>query len=138
MAASAREHLLLGILQADPNAIVRFIPPNKIEEIRAEVEKGIFVNAPIPSHIDVPLSSEGERIHTFALAEADTWGHRHVDIGHLIAAVLREENGKAGQILRSAGLSLEAVRQQLSLDEAETVACCFADRARSACAPPKA
>lgn len=80
----------------------------------------MVVNPPIPSHTEIPLSAAGEQIHLFTLEEADVWGHRRVDTGHLVAGMLREQSGVAGQILRSAGLSLEAVRQELSLGEAET------------------
>ena len=114
------EHLLLGILQSDPNVITSLLPSMTTDDLRSEVEKGMAVNAPLPPNIDIPLSAAGEQIHTFALEEADSFGHRRVDIAHLLAGMLREENGVAGQILRAAGLSLEAVRQQLKLGEAET------------------
>ena len=78
------------------------------------------VKSLILTTVEIPLSGHCKRILAFAMEEAEVLFHRHVNIGHLIAAMLREENGKAGQILRSAGLSLDAVRQQLSLDEAET------------------
>ena len=114
------EHLLLGILRVDADAIGRFLATKTTDEIRAEVEKGIVVKPEIPRHIDIPLSTEGEQILTFAAQERYRFGHRRVDIAHLVAAMLREEKGVAGQVLRSAGLSLEAVRQHLMLAEAKT------------------
>ena len=116
------EHLLLGILKEAPNIIPRFLPSKTNAEIRAEVEKGIVVKPKIPTTVDIPISKEGARILTLALEEAKMLGHRYVGVEHLLLGVLREEEGVAGQILRLAGLNVEAVRlrQQLSLGEAET------------------
>ena len=114
------EHLLLGILRVDADAIRRFLPSKTTDEIRTEVEQGMVVKPEIPKNIDIPLSAEAAQILTLAAEEADTFGHRRVDIAHLIAGMLREDKGVAGHILRSAGLNLEAVRQHLRLGEAET------------------
>ena len=114
------EHLLLGIMRVDADAIGRFLVSKSTEDIRAEVEKGIAVKPAIPSNIDIPLSTEGEEILKFAAQETYRFGHRRVDIAHLIAGMLREEKGVAGKVLRSAGLNLDAVRQHLRLGEAET------------------
>ena len=115
------EHFLLGILRADPDIIRRFLPSKTNDEIRAEVAKGIAVTAKIPKHVDIPLSEESERIIlTYAAEEADTLGHRDVDIDHLLLGIVREEDGTAGQILRSAGLSVAAMREQMLLDETAT------------------
>ena len=114
------EHLLLGILRVDAGAIGRFLASKTTDDIRADVEQGIVVKPEIPPHIDIPLSAEDEQILTFAAEEADTFGHRRVDIAHLIAGMLREDKGVAGHILRSAGMNLDAVRQHLRLGEAET------------------
>src|ERR1051326_6259297 len=114
------EHLLLGMLEADPNVIRLLLPSKTAAQIRAEVEKGGVKKPEVPTHIDVPLSDENVQILTFASEEVDTLGHHRGDIAHLVAGMLREEKGVAGHILRSAGLSLETVRQQLRLGEAET------------------
>ena len=114
------EHMLLGILAADPSVIVLLLPSKNTEEIRAEVKQAMVVKPAIPATVDIPLSNEGAQILTFASEEKHALRHRRVDIAHLIAGMLREDNGVAGQILRSAGLSLAAVRQHLRLGEAET------------------
>jgi ATP-dependent Clp protease ATP-binding subunit ClpC len=114
------EYLLLGMLESDASVIRLLLQSKTTEEIRAEVEKGIVRKPEIPLNIDVRLSAEGEAILSFASEEAETLRHQRIDIAHLVAGMLREQNGVAGQVLRSAGVSLEAVRQQLSLGEAET------------------
>jgi ATP-dependent Clp protease ATP-binding subunit ClpC len=107
------EHLVLGILKEDPNTIPRFLPSKTNEDIRAEVEKGIVVKTKIPTTVDIPVSKEGARILTLALEEAKLLGHPYVGVEHLLLGVLREEDGMAGQILRSAGLDLAGMRGQV-------------------------
>ena len=114
------EHLLLGILREDSNIVRRFLPSKTNDDIRVEVERGIVVKAKIPTNVDIPLSEQSERIIlTYAMDEADTSGHRDVDVDHLLLGVVREEDGVAGQILRSAGLNLAAMRQRLDEAAAE-------------------
>ena len=107
------EHVLLGILREDPNVIARFLPSKTNEDIRAEVEKGIVAKPKIPTSIDIPLSKGSERILAHAMEEAEMLGHPEVEVEHLLLGVVREEDGAAGQILRSAGLNVIAMRQQL-------------------------
>jgi len=47
------------------------------------------------------------------MEEAEMLGHPEVEVEHLLLGVVREEDGAAGQILRSAGLNVIAMRQQL-------------------------
>jgi len=107
------EHVLLGILREDPNVIARFLPSKTNEDIRAEVEKGIVAKPKIPTSIDIPLSKGSERILAHAMEEAEMLCHPEVEVEHLLLDVVREEDGAAGQILRSAGLNVIAMRQQL-------------------------
>jgi len=107
------EHVLLGIFREDPNVIARFLPSKTNEDIRAEVEKGIVAKPKIPTSIDIPLSKGSEPILAHAMEEAEMLGHPEVEVEHLLLGVVREEDGAAGQILRSAGLNVIAMRQQL-------------------------
>ena len=75
------EHLLLGILQVGANLIGQFLPSKTTDDIRAEIERRMVVKPEIPTHIDIPLSTEGQQILTFALEEADTWA--------IVASILR-------------------------------------------------
>ncbi|PYR98303.1 MAG: hypothetical protein DMG16_21210 [Acidobacteria bacterium] len=106
------EHLLLGILRENPNVIPRFLPSKTNEDIRTEVERGIAVKPKIPPSVDIPLSKGSERILAYAMEEAEMLGHPNVEVEHLLLGIVRED-GTAGQILRSAGLNVIAMRQQL-------------------------
>jgi len=103
------EHLLLGILLEDPDVISRFLPSKTANEIRAEV----VVSAPV----EIGLSLYCKRILAYAAEEAERLHHRHIDLGHLLIVVVREEDGIAGEILRSAGLNIINMREQMLSDE---------------------
>jgi len=118
------EHLLLGLLREDPNVIPRFLPSKTAKDIRAEVEHRLpKTNASTniaSTAIDIPLSNPCKRILAYAAEEAERLRHRHVNAGHVLIGVVREEDGIAGEILRSAGLNVINMRQQMLLDETAT------------------
>jgi ATP-dependent Clp protease ATP-binding subunit ClpC len=106
------EHFLLGILCADPNVIGRFLPSKTDKDIRADVERRIPKENASTS-IDIPLSNPCKRILAYAAEEAERLRHYRIDVGHLLIGVVREEDGVASQILRSAGFNVVDMRQQM-------------------------
>ena len=113
------EHLLLGLLREDADVIGRFLLSKTANDIRAEVEKRI-AQRNVSTSIDPPLSLYCKRTIAYAAEEAERLSHRHINTDHLLIGVVREEDGMAGQILRSAGLTVAAMRRQVRLDEAAT------------------
>src|SRR5579872_1196506 len=61
------EHLLLGLLRADPS-LVKWIPeePSGGERIRAEIERRIVRGERFGSGVEVPLSTEGKLVLNLA------------------------------------------------------------------------
>ena len=111
------EHLLLGILQEDPDVISRFPPSKTAKEIRAEIESRIAKNT-ASTRIEIPLSFLCKVILAYSAEEAERLHHRHINVDHVLIGVVREEDGVAGQILRFAGLNVVAMRQRMRSDEA--------------------
>src|SRR5438128_1729463 len=114
------EHLLLGILREDPNIIRRFLPSKTNDEIRAEVEKGSRQSKNTHTRRYSTVWESERIILTYAVEETDTSGHHDVDIDHLLLGIVREKDGVAGQILRSEGFNVAAMRQRMPSDEAAT------------------
>src|SRR6266704_3493288 len=108
------EHLLLGILQEDPNVVGRFLP-SKTDEIRAEIESRIAKNI-ASTRIEIPLSFPCKVILAYSAEEAERLHDRHINVDHLLIGVVREEDGVAGQILRSARLNVAAMRERMRSD----------------------
>ena len=113
------EHFLLGILREDADVIGRFLPSRRAEDIRAEVEKHI-AKPNVSTSIDPPLSLYCKRTIAYAAEEAERLSHRHINTDHLLIGVVREEDGMAGQILRSAWSNVAAMWRQMRLDEVAT------------------
>jgi len=113
------EHFILAILHEDPNLIGRFLPSKTTKEIRVGMEKRL-VKTEASTSIDIPLSLYCKRILAYGAEEAERLGHRHIDVDHLFIGVVREEDGTAGQILRSAGLNVVDMRQRMHLNDAAT------------------
>src|SRR3989442_15982900 len=113
------EHLLLGILHEDSDGIWRFLPSRTAKDIRAEVESRLTKRNESAS-IDIPLSLYCKRILAYGAEEAERLHHRRINLEHIFMGVVREEDGTAGQILRSAGLNVINMREQMVLDETAT------------------
>ena len=113
------EHLLLGILHEDPDVIGRFLPSKTPMEIRAEIESRI-AKCTASTRIEIPLSFLCKVILAYSAEEAERLHHRHINVDHFLIGVVREEDGTPGQILRSAGLNVNNMREQMLLDETAT------------------
>jgi len=108
------EHFLLGLLREDQQGLQRFLPASTtIEEIRRQIEDQVAILEKTSTSIDLPLSDECKRILSHAADESDGLGHPYVDTGHLMLAILCEENCLAAKILKGLGLELKSVREEL-------------------------
>ena len=113
------EHILLGIVHEDPDVIWRFLPSRTAKDIRAEVESRLTKrNESAP--IEIPLSLYCKRILAYGAEEAERLHHRRINLEHIFMGVVREDDGTAGQILRSAGLNVINMREQMLLDVTAT------------------
>jgi RNA polymerase sigma factor (sigma-70 family) len=120
------EHVLLGLVtEGDPDTgllsrsvavklLVRLGLPH--ERVRREVEPHLTPGSG-PLDQDPKLTDEGRRVVDLAYEAAketepdpDRW---YVGTEHLLLALLREEHGVAGQILRDLGASPDAVLREL-------------------------
>ena len=111
------EHLLLGILHEDPDVIGRFLPSKTPMEIRAEIESRI-AKCTASTRIEIPLSFLCKVILAYSAEEAERLHHRHINVDHVLIAVVRAEDRVAGQILRFAGFNVVAMRHRIRSDEA--------------------
>jgi ATP-dependent Clp protease ATP-binding subunit ClpC len=73
------EHLLLGLLREDQAFVARFLGETKVDsEIRTEIESRIERSEPFPTSVEVPLSTDSEKVLNLAGEEAERLGHRHI------------------------------------------------------------
>src|SRR5579872_1135484 len=106
------EHLLVGVLAADPSLIqrypglVEFAPPARpLPDLTSPLE-------PTPRR-DLPLSHECKRVLAYAAEESERLGHDHIGAEHILLGMLREDTSRAAGMLHQAGLEFDPLRQQM-------------------------
>ena len=109
------EHLLLGILREENDTFAKWFPGQiNVEELRAEIERRINRGEPIPTAVDVLLTTESKKVLNFAVAAAEKLVHRPVDTVHMLIGILRVEESLAALILTSHGVKLGLIEAQLA------------------------
>jgi ATP-dependent Clp protease ATP-binding subunit ClpC len=59
------------------------------------------------------FTNQSRRAVVLAQEEATRLDHNHIGTEHVLAGIVREERGTAGRVLRSADVTLDAVRRQI-------------------------
>lgn len=96
----ATEHLLLGVLR-ESRELRGYL---KIDgEQLAERLRSPIVREKVPTAVDLPLDDFCKRALGHAAEEADRLNHRHIGSEHLLLGIMREERGRAAQVLREMG-----------------------------------
>jgi hypothetical protein len=108
------EHLLLGVLREDRNAVTRFLGPRAAEDIRNEIESRLAVKEKVSTSVDLPLAPACKRILAYSAEEVERLRHNHIGVEHLLLGILREEGTIAAQVLDGRGLKLNSTREELA------------------------
>lgn len=113
------EHLLLGLLREGEGIGAKALLSLGIdlEKVRIEVTKMIGQNAEHKEGADgdLPITPRAKKVFNLAFDEARLQGVNYVGTEHLLLALIREEEGVAGQVLISMGIRLDDVREQVIL-----------------------
>jgi len=108
------DHLLLGLLQAEPQAVLRFSKSGETEE---SMRQRFIARAPggakRPESDEIPFSRPMVQALERARIEADQLGDATIRPEHLLLGVLVEPSGVCGTALEEAGVTIHAVREYL-------------------------
>lgn len=107
------EHILLGLVR-ERHGVGAFALERlgvSLEAVRASVEQIVGPHQETLSD-QLSFSPDGRRVLEQSLREALQLGHSHIGSEHLLLALIREKDSKAGQALRDLGVELNQVRQQ--------------------------
>jgi ATP-dependent Clp protease ATP-binding subunit ClpC len=109
------EHMLLGLLRADkgPTPHLFAIANLSYSDARARIRSHWGVRPQVPTSVELPFSDQTERIVMYAIEEADRLGHKYIGTGHLLLGVLRQDSSFAAAMLRSHGMTIEDLREQI-------------------------
>lgn len=117
--AIGTEHILLGLLREGEGIGAKALLSLGIDlnKVRQEVNKMIGQNSAYQEGTvgDLPITPRAKKVFNLAFDEARLQGVNYVGTEHLLLALLREEEGVAGQVLISMGVRLDEVREQVML-----------------------
>jgi len=120
------EHLFLGILRdGEGLAIDALITLGaELYELRMAVEKSIRNEKPAPlaDPDSLPLLKSAERILKLVYLEAKAMKDKTIDTGHLLLAILKDENNYATRYLIENGITYNKVKHELVNTEPESKA----------------
>lgn len=115
--AIGTEHILLGLLKEGEGVGARALLSMGVDldRVRSEVTRVIgqgTAEAEAPDG-DLPVTPRAKKVFNLAFDEARLQGVNYVGTEHLLLALLREEEGVAGQVLIEMGVRLEQLLFQL-------------------------
>lgn len=108
------EHLLLGLLREERGLVYRWVPNLQLESVRQKITERSERHDPIPTNVDLPLSSDAKNALDYAAKEADRLAHRHIGTEHLLLGLLDEANSFAAALMREAGADVDRLRLQIA------------------------
>jgi ATP-dependent Clp protease ATP-binding subunit ClpC len=117
------EHILLGLLRESDEIVEQLLEHFRIDAstLRADLV-GPEIAGEASTSGELPLSDGSRRVLLLAAHEAEVLGHMSVGNEHLLLGILRLEGCPAARVMASHGMTLFAVREELSevLRERET------------------
>lgn len=118
------EHILLGLLR-DSDCVASQVLKNlgvDLNEARRSVED--IIGGDEKPSIQIGLTLQAKRVIELAVGEVRSRGHSSINTGHLLMALLQEENGVAMHVLETLDISLENLRSELvrTLDQGQGAA----------------
>lgn len=113
------EHLLLGLLSLGQGIAINVIQKIglDLDSVRQAVEKQVGVGSQNEAKPNtIPYTPRVKRVLALASKEAKNLNHSYVGTEHLLLGLLREGDGIASRVLKSLGIDLETVRQEILLE----------------------
>ncbi|MDW8071245.1 MAG: ATP-dependent Clp protease ATP-binding subunit, partial [Anaerolineae bacterium] len=116
------EHLLLGLVREENGVAVRVLRELNVDpqQVREMIERTVG-RGQRAIQGKLTLTPRTKRVIELAVDEARRMGHHYIGTEHLLLGIVREGEGVAVEILKSLGVSLEAVRAQTAKVIVESV-----------------
>lgn len=117
------EHLLLGMLREGEGLAIDILESFDIDlmHLRKLIEDRIRTNDQVIADTDnVPLYKTAERALKLVYLEAKSFSNNTINTGHLILAILKDENSLVTQILSEFDVDYDDVRIEMESKQKET------------------
>jgi ATP-dependent Clp protease ATP-binding subunit ClpC len=106
------EHLFLGLLRENMYLFPEFPPGTDLASVRLELF-GPPPSQTVPQTVDLPLTESAQRVLQRSAHERYSLKHDRVTSGHLLLAILAEEESDACAFLKRQGIQREQVITRL-------------------------
>lgn len=117
------EHLFLGILREGEGIAIDVMVTlgANLYELRKDIEGILHPSGPIKiTHTDnIPLLKSSERILKLVYLEAKSLSKTTIDTGHLLLAILKDENGSVSKVLSNHDIVYDNVRKELEKESTD-------------------
>lgn len=109
------EHLLLALVKEGSGVGANVLKGLGVDlrKVRLEVEKLLRNGPATVTTGELPQTPRAKKVMEYAITEAKGLGHNYVGTEHLLLAMLRENEGVAGQVLSGLNLRYDGVRKEL-------------------------
>jgi heme-degrading monooxygenase HmoA len=109
------EHLVLGVLRAAPQSILRFISGTaNAVSLRTALERAAAIGGKISTSVEIPFSPACKSALEQTPLEADAAKNVWIAPVHIVLGVMVRTEGAAARILAEAGLTAAAIREHLA------------------------
>jgi len=119
------EHLFLGILREGEGIAIDVLVTlgANLYELRKEVEGLLNPSGPIKvtRNDNIPLLKTSERILKLVYLEAKSLSKTTIDTGHLLLAILKEENGNVSKVLGHHDIDYKNVRYEMEKENHDSI-----------------
>ncbi len=109
------DHLLVGILRERSSLGARVLAELDADEQRAELEVRVLHPVIDPLVTQTDLTAALQRVLTLSSEESRWFEHHYVGTEHLLLALARSGEGRAGDLLRILSISPDQIRRRVRL-----------------------
>ncbi|MFA7330958.1 MAG: ATP-dependent Clp protease ATP-binding subunit [Candidatus Delongbacteria bacterium] len=109
------EHMLLGIVRLGEGVAVQILQNLEAEPglIRERILERVESNENLMKIGNIPFTKKAERVLKVTYLEGRSFNAEQVGTEHLLLAISKEDDGVAGEVLGSFGITYSAIREQV-------------------------
>lgn len=112
------EHLLLGILKTGDGVAAKALQQKGViyEQAEERIKTSLGTGVELDVNTELALTPRSKRILEIAAMEARRLGLSFIGTEHILAAILRDGDGVAAQIISSFGVNMQMLYQEIMSD----------------------
>ena len=119
------EHLFLGILREGEGVAINVMTSLRVNlyDLRKNIEATLSTSGPIrvTDTENIPLLKSSERILKLVYLEAKSLRNTTIDTGHLLLAIIKDENSVISRVLYEHNIGYETVRKEILKQRDENI-----------------